>query len=117
MFISEIARLLDAEIVVGGEKPDLEVSAAFSSDLMSDVLAYVREGTLLITGLVSPHTIRTCEMLDTRAVVFVRGKQVPEEVRTLAEENGMRILTTKLSMYETSGILWQNNLAGEVLHE
>lgn len=116
MVISEIARLLDAEIVIGAEKPDLDVPAAFSCDLMSDVLAFMHEGTMLITGLVSPHAIRTCEMLDTQVVVFVRGKQVPEEVKLLAEERDIRVLNTRLSLYEASGILWQNGLPGEVLH-
>ena len=55
MVIREIARLLEAEVLVGADKLDQEVDMAFSSDMMSDVLAYVTGSTVLLTGLVNEH--------------------------------------------------------------
>ena len=72
MVIREIARLLEAEVLVGADKLDQEVDMAFSSDMMSDVLAYVTGSTVLLTGLVNEHVIRTAEMVDLECIVFVR---------------------------------------------
>ena len=110
MRLQEVQHLLEAEVLCGQEKLALEVETAFSSDLMSDVLAFVDEYTLLITGLVNEHVIRTAEMVDIQAVVFVRGKEVPQEVVAMAEERHMILLRTKKTLYETSGILYNQGL-------
>ena len=73
MTLRDIARLLDAEVLTGEDKLDTEAVTACGSDLMSDVLAFVKDKTILITGLVNAHVIRTAEMLDIFCVVFARG--------------------------------------------
>ena len=86
MVIREIARLLEAEVLVGADKLDQEVDMAFSSDMMSDVLAYVTGSTVLLTGLVNEHVIRTAEMVDLECIVFVRGKKPTSDIIEMAEE-------------------------------
>jgi hypothetical protein len=73
MKLKEVVELLDAEVLAGSDD-DMEFAGACGSDLMSDVMAYVKENVLLLTGLVSPQVIRTAEMMDIKAVVFVRVK-------------------------------------------
>ena len=104
MVIREIARLLEAEVLVGADKLDQEVDMAFSSDMMSDVLAYVT--------LVNEHVIRTAEMVDLECIVFVRGKKPTSDIIEMAEENGMVLLCTDHTLYCTSGILYSNGLTG-----
>lgn len=112
MKIYEIRDILNAEVLCGEKLLDNEVSCAFGSDLMSDVLAYVKGKTLLLTGLTNSQVIRTAEMADLNAIVFVRGKKPEEEVVQLAKENDIVLLQTKDTMYTASGKLYSNGLKG-----
>lgn len=112
MKISEIQKLLKAEIVCGEESLDKEVASACGSDMMSDVLAYVKDQAVLLTGLVNPQVVRTAEMMDMVCVVFVRSKVPTEEMVTLAREHGMVLLKTSMRMYEACGKLYASGLVG-----
>ena len=118
MKISEIQKLLDAEIVCGEEYLDHEVHSACGSDMMSDVLAYVKDQAVLLTGLVNPQVVRTAVMMDMKCIVFVRGKSPSDEIVELAEESGMVLLKTDERMYVACGKLYENGLrGGSVKHE
>lgn len=112
MQVREIRSLLNAEILIGENHMDRKVTSAFGSDLMSDVLAYVDDESVLLTGLANQQVIRTAEMLDLKTIVFVRGKNPGEDVVKLAKELNMVLLMTKLTMYTSSGILYSNGLKG-----
>lgn len=114
MKIRDMAKLLDAKVLCGEELLDGEVNSAFGCDMMSDVLAFVKEQAVLITGLCNPQVVRTAEMMDMRCIVFVRGKIPPKEVVSLAEESGIVILATTERMYATCGKLYANGLSGGV---
>ena len=118
MKLHEIKEYLDAEVLSGHEYLDREVTNAFAADLMSDVLAFVDEKTLLLTGLTNPHTIRTAEMMDIHSIVFVRGKRPDEETLKMAEENKLVTMTTKKIMFVSSGILYAKGLRGaNIIHK
>ena len=110
MKISTIQELLEAEVVCGEEYLDHEVHSACGSDMMRDVLAYVKDQAVLLTGLVNPQVIRTAEMMDMMCVVFVRSKSPSEEMIRLAKESDMVILKTKKRMYEACGRLYVGGL-------
>ncbi len=112
MKICTIRELLDAEVLAGEEFLGHHVYAACGSDMMSDVLAYVKDQAVLMTGLVNAQVIRTAEMMDMVCVVFVRSKQPTEEMLRLAEESGIVVLSTKKRLYEACGILYSNGLVG-----
>ena len=92
MKIKEIGKLLDAVCLTGENHLDSEVVSACCSDMMSDVLAYVKDQGVLITGLINPQVIRTANMMDMICIVFVRGKKPTEEMVELAEECGIAIM-------------------------
>lgn len=110
MKVKEIAKLIDATFLCGEELHDMDVMSASSSDMMSDILAFVQNQSVLITGLMNVQVIRTAEMMDMKCVVFVRGKVPDETIIELAEDSGICVLTTKHTMYEASGILYNNGL-------
>ena len=112
MTIAEMVRITDANILLGAEHQDRQFSSAFCSDLMSDVLAFVNEDTVLITGLMNPHVIRTSEMLDLKCIIFVRGKQPSQEILDAAEEMDIVVLSTGHSAFTTCGLLYQEGLRG-----
>ena len=112
MKISEIGKLLDAELLAGEEHLDSEVISACCSDMMSDVLAYVKDQGVLITGLINSQVIRTANMMDMICIVFVRGKKPDESMIELAKENGIPLLRTRREMFTSCGILYENGLRG-----
>ena len=112
MKIGTIRDLLGAEILCGEENLESEVHSACGSDMMSDVLAYVKDQAVLLTGLVNSQVIRTAEMMDMVCLVFVRGKKPTQEMIELASDSGMAILATDLRLYEACGKLYVNGLVG-----
>ena len=112
MKVSEIMKVLEAELIYGEEFLDRDVISACGSDMMSDVLAYVKEQAVLLTGLVNPQVVRTAEMMDMKCIVFVRGKMPDESMIELAKENGIPLLRTKREMFTSCGILYENGLRG-----
>ena len=112
MKISTIKELLDAEVICCEEGLKLHVYSACGSDMMSDVLAYVKDQAVLLTGLVNSQVIRTAEMMDMNCIVFVRSKMPTAEMIELARELGMVLLATPKRMYEACGILYSNGLVG-----
>ncbi len=112
MTIGDIKTILDAEFVCGESIKDNEVHTACSSDLMSDVLAFVKDQAVLLTGLVNTQTIRTAEMMDMVCVVLVRGKKPSEDICALAKEMDIAILCTKYTMFESAGRLYEKGLRG-----
>lgn len=111
MTINDIVKILNAQVVCG-EQLDVEVHNACGSDMMSDVLAFVKEQSVLLSGLVNTQVVRTAEMMDMVCVVFVRGKQPNDEMIELAKERGIVLLSTPLRMFTACGLLYQNGLTG-----
>jgi len=112
MKIGTMKELLDAKILCCEENVDKNVYSACGSDLMSDVLAYVKDQAVLLTGLINPQVIRTAVMMDMICIVFVRSKTPTEEMLKLAEESGIVIMSTDKRLYEACGLLYANGLVG-----
>ena len=112
MTIADMVRILNAKVLRGGDKLDTPVYTACCSDLMSDVLAFMDEKTVLITGLTNLHVIRTSEMLDLKCLVFVRGKIPTEDILDNAEEQGLVVITSRLTAFSACGLLYDAGLRG-----
>ena len=117
MTVKEIASILEAKFLCCEEEGDRQVSSAFASDMMSDVLAFVTEDTLLLTGLINSQSVRTAEMLDLPALVFVRGKNPHKDAVDRARMIGMPALATHLTMYEASGRLYAAGVPGVTIED
>lgn len=112
MDVETVLRVLEGEGVSRQLDLHRTVSGGAAADLMSDVLAFARPDSLLLTGLINPQVVRTAEMAGIRAIVFVRGKRPPAETVRLAEEVGIPLLCTRYTMYEACGRLYQAGLPG-----
>lgn len=112
MVLAEIQKLLLAKAYTEHDLTNIEIKSACGSDLLSDVLSFTKEKTLLLTGLIHPQVLRTVEMLDLVGVVFVRGKEPSPEMIELAREKGIPLLSTAFPMYEACGVLYQAGLPG-----
>jgi len=110
--LGEVKKILDAEVIVGHDRLDLEIKDAGCADLMSDVLVFCKAGCLLLTGLNNPQVVRTADVLDIAAIVIVRGKRPLPETIQLAEELQIPILTTKYILFESVGRLYAKGIVG-----
>jgi predicted transcriptional regulator len=115
MTIREIRDILEADVLTGECHIEKEVHSACGSDMMSDVLAYVKDQSVLLTGLVNPQVVRTAEMMDMRCVVFVRGKMPDEDIVRLAQELGIVLMCTPHRMFTSCGLLYSSGLKGSGL--
>ena len=116
MKISMIRDLLDAEVLCGEDNLDHDVFTPCGSDMMSDVLAYVKDQAVLLTGLMNPQVIRTAEMMDMVCIVFVRAKKPSEAMVEMAADSGIIVMSTEKRMYEACGMLYSNGLVGKATH-
>lgn len=112
MKIAEVARILDARVLSCEQRLEDEVKNAFGADMMSDVLAFMNEETLLLTGLMNSHVVRTAEMLELRCIVFVRGKPVSDEILEMAKQQNIIVLATDKTLYTSCGLLYAAGLPG-----
>ncbi len=110
MELGQLKDVLQAKVLCCGDHLDKEIEMVCGSDLMSDVLAFIKADSLLLTGLTNPQVVRTAEMAEITAVCFVRGKQPQAETIELAEARKMPLLTTGLSMFESCGRLFREGL-------
>lgn len=111
MTVKDIVGILKAEVLYEGNM-DETVLTACGSDMMSDVLAFVKDQSVLLTGLMNPQVIRTAEMMDMHCVVFVRGKRTDETVIELAKEKNITVLASPYRMFTACGLLYENGLRG-----
>lgn len=112
MTLKEIKELLKAEVIIGEESLNEEITFAGGSDLMSDVLAFGKPGILLLTGLSNAQSVRTALIIDAKAIVYVRGKRPDKMGIEVARENGIPLLSTKFMMYTACGLLFSHGVPG-----
>ena len=112
MLLGEICKILEADLIDDVKSLDKEIEMACGSDLMSDVLAFIKPDALLLTGLINPQVVRTAEMAGIAAICFVRGKQPQNETIKLANKKEIPLLVTTIPMYEACGRLYKSGLQG-----
>lgn len=112
MTLRDIVEILDAKVLVGENQLTTTVKTAFSADLMSDVLAFAKSGSLIITGLTTLQVVRTASILDAVGLVIVRGKIPSKETLELAKDLDIPIMSTRYILFETSGRLYANGIVG-----
>lgn len=110
--LRQICEILEGTIITGEERADQKVTAACGSDLMSDVLAFAKPASVLLTGLTNPQVVRTAEMLDIKGVVFVRDKTPEEKTIQMAQANGLVLILSPYPLYESCGRLFKAGLNG-----
>ena len=111
MKVKDIVDILKCQVLNEGDMEE-EVKTACGSDMMSDVLAFVKDQSVLLTGLMNPQVVRTAEMMDMHCIVFVRGKEADPTVLHLADQRDMTILQTRYRMFTAWGKLYEAGLRG-----
>lgn len=110
MKLRTVCQLLEAEVVAGQAILDDEIVSACGSDLLSDVMAFAKDSSILLSGLATLQTVRTANLMDIRAVILVRGKLPTRDMVDEAEKNGMLLAVSKYSMFLSCGKLYEGGL-------
>jgi len=110
MEIRDLARIVEGRILTPGVDPTQRVIGGFGADLMSDVLTSIQPGTVLLTGLCNPQSIRTAQIADVPAIILVRGKEPTTVMVNLANQEGIALIVTRQGMFESCGRLYQAGL-------
>ena len=112
MKLAEIRDILRCDVLAGDDDLSTEVDTVVASDGMSEILAFARPGALMITGLTNVQSVRTADIANVRAIVYIRGKRPDEKAVKLARDSNIPILATSLGMFDACGILREQGLKG-----
>ncbi|MHB1355147.1 MAG: DRTGG domain-containing protein [Anaerolineae bacterium] len=112
MTLAEVLAIIEGKVLSKQVDLSITVQMGLGADLMSDVLSYNHVGAILLTGLTNPQVVRTAELSGIQAIIFVRGKLPPPETVTLAQTKGIPLLTSRYTMFETCGKLYNAGLPG-----
>ena len=112
MTLAEIRDILQCEVLTGEDGLAVEVETVVASDGMSEILAFARPGALMITGLTNVQSVRTADIANVRAMVYIRGKRPVEKVIGLARQSDIPVLATRLGMFDACGMLREAGLKG-----
>ncbi|HAP43605.1 MAG: hypothetical protein A2087_04275 [Spirochaetes bacterium GWD1_61_31] len=112
MTVRDVAKLLEAEVLSGEDKLDIEVKHGGAADMMSDILALCGPNQLVLTGYIHPQVIRTALVTELLGLVFVRCKNIPPETIKMARQHNILMLQTRLFMFSSCGILYAAGLRG-----
>ena len=111
MKLTELINLLEGKLLTTAQVDKQAIAGAMGADLMSDVLTSIQPEAVLLTGLCNPQVVRTAQIADINAIVFVRGKNPAPEAIKIANEENIPLITTSFGLFEACGILYQAGLA------
>ncbi|MDD4052230.1 MAG: ATP-binding protein [candidate division Zixibacteria bacterium] len=100
MEISKIKDALEAVIIEANDTLEGTVEHIYASDLMSDVLAFGKPNSILLTGLATRQAVISAHMAEFKGVVFIRGKRPKDGSDHFARDHHMVLLSTQLDMYD-----------------
>lgn len=92
------------------ELHDQEVTSAYASDLLSDVVGNAQPGTLLITIQVHRNVVAVASLVGLSAVVIVHGRRPENDVLAAARENHVNLLSAPCTAFTVAGKLYQLGL-------
>jgi predicted transcriptional regulator len=105
MKIREAARIIDAEVLQGAFE-DIDLVGAYTSDLLSDVMANATAGEALVTIQAHKNTVAVAGLVGVPAILICNGRPVPEDMITAARDEGIALLRTNRNQFQVSGLLW-----------
>ena len=112
MKISEFAAAIGAEICQS-EFDDAELTSAYTSDLLSDVMAHAKEGGALITIQAHKNTVAVATLVNISVLVICNSRPLPDDMLDAAKEEGIAVIRTNENQFTVSGKLWNMLHSGQ----
>ncbi len=100
MQIKMVMEALDAVVIEGTNRLTESFDHVYASDFMSDVLAFGKPFSILLTGLASRQAVISAHMAEFKGIVFIRGKKPKDGSKEFARTNNLVLLSTKMDMFD-----------------
>jgi hypothetical protein len=105
MKIREAAAMLGAEILQD-QFEDTELSGAYTSDLLSDVMANARDGGALVTIQAHKNTVAVATLVNISLVILCNNRPIQDDMLEAAKDEGIAVIRTKENQFTVSGKLY-----------
>ncbi|NLM00326.1 MAG: hypothetical protein GX220_02590 [Treponema sp.] len=106
MNISNLAKVLNLQIIQG-EFDDREITCAYTSDLLSDVMGNAEDESVLITIQAHKNTIAVATLKDSPAIIVCNNRPIPEDMIEAAKDEGIAVFLSAETQFEISGKLYK----------
>lgn len=107
MKLKDIVKEFDLEPIAGYKDENKEVTGAYTSDLLSDVIAHTKKGNVWITLQIHVNIVAVASLKELSAIIIVMNKEVDEDTVEKADKENIPIFKTPLTTYEISGKLYE----------
>lgn len=110
--LSSIVEKLDLEVKCGEELLDREVKGGYVSDLLSDVMANIKEGYIWITLQGHQNIVAVAVLKGIAGIIIINERQPEEETIEKAKDEGIPIMTSSRDAFELAGKLYESGIPG-----
>jgi len=105
MTVSDIINQLSLTVFNAGNL-DTEISGAYSSDLLSDVMGNAEEANLWITLQTHRNVAAIAALKELAAIILVKGNEPDDDTLTHAKEENITLLGSADASFELSGKIY-----------
>lgn len=100
MTFQELTARVQGTVIV--DNPEAAISAAYTSDLLSDVMGHCGDESVLVTIQNHLNAIAVCTLAGIEAIVLCHNRPAPDDMVEAARREGIGILTSPLSQFAAS---------------
>ncbi len=100
MTVREFADQLSCKVCAGAQGLDKEINGCYVCDLLSYAMSHAAEGNIWITVQTNINVIAVAVLTEVGCVILPEGLMPDEIAAAKAEEEGVAVLSSKLTAYE-----------------
>jgi predicted transcriptional regulator len=105
--LDDLVKELTLEVRACRECLQKDVTGAYVSDLLSDVMANSRDGNIWITLQTHMNIIAVAGLKNLAGIIIVGGRKPGDDIIRKAEEEKVAVMTTPMPAFEAAGKLYQ----------
>lgn len=106
MTVNDIVNALGLTVYSGKDGLSKTINGGYSSDLLSDVMGHAEQGNVWLTLQTHKNIMAIASLKDLAAVIVVKGFKPDEDTIEKSNEEGIPVLGTDRSTFETAGKLY-----------
>lgn len=107
MKMNDLVNELSLEVKTFKEGLQNDISGAYVSDLLSDVMGNSKKGDVWITLQIHLNIVAVASHANLAGIIIVGGRKPEDSILQKAEAEKVTITTTPLPAFEAAGKLYQ----------
>lgn len=104
MRLSELPAALDLEVIQDNYE-DRPLTGAYTSDLLSDVMANAEDADVLITIQSHKNTVAVATLVGVAVILVCNDRPVPEDMVEAARTEAVGIFRSSSNQFQLSGAI------------